>query len=93
MHFPLPSDEEEEEEADSERRYDMHHRMRLDVMENLSAVDSRDDWRLMGFDYKKRTNDNDSDDCNNPQSSWEWRSASPEGGGGENVQAFEEKFN
>jgi len=76
--------------------YDVHHRMQVSLSDNLAATDSKHDWKLARFDYKK-LHDGDADDDSAhdvlKQSSWEWQSATPTGEmGGDNVQAFEEKF-
>mmetsp|Transcript_27000 Transcript_27000/g.49026 ORF Transcript_27000/g.49026 Transcript_27000/m.49026 type:complete len:256 (-) Transcript_27000:1789-2556(-) len=112
-HFPTENNEEDTTENNDalcnnnttirEEDYDVHHRMQLDLSENLAAIDSRDEWRLMRFDYKKWNEDNDDQgDDDSPKlqnqqrdKSWEWQSAAvsdADGHGGENVQAFEEKF-
>lgn len=89
--------------------FNVHHRMQINLSENLAAVNSKDDWRLTRFDYKnystlKNENDISMDEpiekftlqSDNQLPTipppWKWQSATPPGQGGENVQAFEEKF-
>lgn len=87
-------------DARSCKAYDVHHRMHVNLSENLAATDSKNDWTLSRFDYKKWRVDDDGDDDGTgsthdglKQSPCEWQSAITKGEkGGENVQAFEEKF-
>ena len=77
--------------CNTSRKYDVHHRMQLNLSDNLAAIDSRNDWRLNKFDYKWYDPE---DPLARQQGLWEWRSAAagPGDNVGENVQAFEEKF-
>jgi hypothetical protein len=87
--------------------FNVHHRMQINLSENLAAVNSKDDWRLTSFEkYSTLKNENDismdepiekftlQSDNQLPTilPPWKWQSARPPGQGGENVQAFEEKF-
>merc|ERR1719491_621805 len=61
-----------------------HHRMKVNLADNLKAVDCKDSWRLYGFEY--RDSDDDGEDDVIETANWK------QFGTGENVQAFEEKF-
>lgn len=65
--------------------FQTHHRMILHIEQHLHAVDTEKDWALVAFEYKDDTNDTTSSHGNNSQ----WHQL----GQGQNVQAFEEKFN
>jgi len=61
-----------------------HHRMRVNLADNLKAVDCKDNWKLCGFEYKDCDDDGEDDAVETAN----WKQF----GTGENVQAFEEKF-
>lgn len=64
-----------------EEEFVTHHRITVSLADNINAVDGKDGWVLLGFEYK----DGEADD---KMASVKWRQF----GIGENVQAFEEKF-
>jgi len=59
-----------------------HHRMTVNLGDNLKAVDGKDSWRLCGFEYRDCEVEDDGGIVVN------WKQL----GIGDNVQAFEEKF-
>jgi len=58
-----------------------HHRITVNLADNLKALDCKDSWRLCGFEYRDCEVDDEIVTVN-------WKQL----GIGENVQAFEEKF-
>jgi len=64
-----------------EEEFVTHHRMTVNLADNLKAIDGKDSWRLCGFEYKDGETGGEMATVN-------WKQF----GTGENVQAFEEKF-
>jgi hypothetical protein len=81
-------------------QFQTHHRMILNIEQHLQAVSSEKDWTLVAFeyyDYKDLDSTSNRDDSSSgSSSSSNGSSKSPQWhklGQGQNVQAFEEKFN
>jgi hypothetical protein len=66
--------------------FQTHHRMMIHMEQHLRAVYSEKDWALVAFEYKEECTDKDTAHGGN---SSQWHKL----GRGQNVQAFEEKFN
>mmetsp|Transcript_29727 Transcript_29727/g.45477 ORF Transcript_29727/g.45477 Transcript_29727/m.45477 type:complete len:347 (+) Transcript_29727:89-1129(+) len=73
-----------------EEEFVTHHRMTVDLADNLQAIDGKDSWRLCGFEYKDGETDTGGDTGGEMEMATvaNWKQF----GTGENVQAFEEKF-
>jgi hypothetical protein len=69
---------------DLQEPFETHHRMIINMEQHLQAASSEKDWSLVSFEYKDHTKNISEGDHSS-----HWHKL----GHGQNVQAFEEKFN